>query len=343
MRPFRLFAATGDAVARVDSADGASLTCAVSLGGSGAQCVAVDPRDPRRAFVGTFDNGVYRTRDGGATWAPVGADLPYRRVLSVAVSPSDRARGQSVVYIGTEPSNLYRSEDDGETWQPFPQLPALPSAPTWSFPPRPWTHHVRWIALHPSDPRLLFVGIELGGVMCSRDGGETWEDRKPGSYHDSHALATHPAAPGRVYEAAGGGVACSGDAGASWAPVDEGMDRHYVWGLAIDAEDPDLWYVSASHGARYAHHNDGEAQGVIYRKQGGAPWRALGGAGTGLARPLPYMPYALLTPRGRPKALMAGMQNGDLYLTEDSGEMWRQLPVHLPHLLAMSEAVIEGA
>ncbi|HEX5502275.1 MAG TPA: hypothetical protein VFW96_06605, partial [Thermomicrobiales bacterium] len=338
MQPIRLFAATGDAVARLDSRDGQTFESTFSLEGSGAQCVAVDPHDPARVYVGTFDDGVYRTLDGGATWAQAGETIPHKRVLSIAISPAERAGGRSVVYAGTEPSNLYRSEDDGATWQTFPRLPELPSASTWSFPPRPWTHHVRWITPHATDPNLLFVGIELGGVMRSRDGGQTWEDRKPGSYHDSHAIATHPAAPGRVYEAAGGGVARSGDAGETWAPVDDGMDRHYVWGLAVDPADPELWYVSASHSARYAHHFDGNAQGVLYRKRGDAPWQPLGGNGDGLTRPLSYMPYALLTPRGRPNALLAGMQNGEIYATADAGDTWRRLDVQLPRLLALGEA-----
>src|SRR3712207_1736961 len=192
---------------------------------------------------------------------------------------------------------LFWSGDGGATWEELESLRAIPSAPGWSFPPRPWTSHVRWIAPHQTDPDLLFVGIELGGVIRSRDGGETWEDRKPGSYHDSHALATHRAAPGRVYEAAGEGVAWSSDGGDSWRPVDEGMDRHYAWGLAVDAGDPDLWYVSASFGPRQAHGNDGRAQGVLYQKRGDAPWEALGGD-HGLPRPVPSMPYALVAPRG---------------------------------------------
>jgi hypothetical protein len=337
MAPINLFAATGDAVARIASADGQRFEMQLSLAGSGAQCVAVDPSDLQRVYVGTFDDGVYRTLDGGATWAQVGESIPHKRALSVAISPSHRANGRAVVYVGTEPSNLYRSEDDGQSWQALPTLTELPSAPTWSFPPRPYTSHVRWIAPHHADPDLLFVGIELGGVMRSRDGGATWEDRKPGSQHDSHAIATHPGAPGRVYEAAGGGVALSDDAGDSWSPVDAGMDRHYVWGLAVDAGDPGLWYVSASYGARHAHDRRGDAQGIIFRKAGGGEWEMLGGEGTGLDRPLSTMPYALLAPRERPEALIAGLQDGALWLSEDRGDSWRQLDVQVPGVLALSE------
>ncbi|MGH2534967.1 MAG: WD40/YVTN/BNR-like repeat-containing protein [Thermomicrobiales bacterium] len=333
MAAIRLFAATGDAVARIDSADGEQFDVTLSLEGGGVQCVAGDPDNPNRVFAGTFDDGLYRSLDAGKNWEQVGAGIADQRVLSVAIAP---ARG-GAVYAGTEPSNLYRSEDDGRTWGSFPELPKLPSAPTWSFPPRPWTSHVRWIATHPVDPERVYVGIELGGVMRSLDSGRTWEDRKPGSYLDSHCLATHPTAPDRVYEAAGGGVALSSDAGSTWQEVDAGMDRHYVWGLAVDAADPDLWYVSASYGAREAHRRNGDSRGVLFRKRGDAAWEALGGNGS-LARPLPYMPYALLAPRGRPHVLIAGMQDGELWLTEDTGETWRRLDVKVPSLLALSEA-----
>jgi len=331
----RLFAATGDAVARIDTRDGECFDTVVMLDGSGAQCIAVDPRDPNRVYVGTFDNGVLRSLDGGGTWANVTANMHDKRVLSIAISPSHVENGHSVVYAGTEPSRLYRSDNEGASWRDFPRLPELPSVTTWSFPPRPWTHHVRWIAPHHHDPALLFVGIELGGVMRSRDGGETWEDRKAGSQWDSHAVATHPIDPARVYEAAGGGVALSRNAGDSWQPADTGADRHYTWGLAVDPADPDLWYVSATHSAREAHSNKGDAQAVLYRRRGDEPWQALDGS---LPRPLPWMPYALVAPRHAPRTLIVGFQNGTLALSEDAGDSFRMLDVRLPGLLALAEA-----
>jgi photosystem II stability/assembly factor-like uncharacterized protein len=311
----------------------------MSLEGSGAQCVAVDPHDPGRIFAGTFDRGLWRSRDGGETWTQMGdgaQGIAQARVLSVAVSPAHRPGGVSAVFAGTEPSLLYRSEDDGATWHASSQLPELPSATTWSFPPRPWTHHVRWIAPHHTDSGLLFAGIELGGVMRSRDGGETWEDRKPGSYHDSHALLTHPLAPGRVYEAAGEGVARSDDAGDTWQPVDAGKALGYTVGLAADPADPDLWYVSAASGPRAAYRVDGNAGAALYRKRGDAPWQPLGGEGSGLPHPMPRMAIALLTFPDRPNTLLAGLVNGELHLSDDAGESWRALDAQLPHLLALS-------
>lgn len=348
MFPFCLFAATGDALARLDSSDGALVQTTIVLGNehqsreghivNGVMCVAVDPRDPQRIFVGTFDRGIYRSLDGGDSWESVGAGMADARVLAIAISPSEQINGRSVVYAGTEPSMLYRSPDDGATWQASPSLAELPSAATWSFPPRPHTHHVRWISPHPTDPQTIYVGIELGGVMVTRDGGITWEDRKPGSQYDAHALATHHLASDHLYEAAGGGVALSLDAGRSWRGVDSGMDRHYAWGVAVDAADPDLWYVSASPGPSLAHRPGGDAQAVIYRKRGDAPWQALGGEGSGLGRTLRSMPYALLSLRDRPQTLISGLKNGDLLLTEDAGDTWRTLQTGLPSILALSES-----
>ena len=326
-----LYAATGDAVVRVFSSDGKLWEASASLEDKGAQCVAVDPKDRDRVFAGTFDDGLWRSLDGGDSWQRIEVGIEEDRVLSVAISPSSVTDGLGAVYAGTEPSRLYISEDDGETWRSCPTLLELPSAPTWSFPPRPWTSHVRWIALHHQDPEIIYAGIELGGVMRSTDGGLTWEDRKPGSQPDSHVVLTHSRDPGRVYEAAGGGVALSVDAGETWTPADEGMGLHYVWGLAVDPEDPGLWYVSAAPGPGQAHAS-GRAGAHLYRKEGDAPWRRLGG--NGLSDVFDDMPYALVSPRA--DELVVGFRSGRIAYSTDRGESWAMLDVELPGIVSMA-------
>ena len=322
----RLYGATGDSVARLDESAG-SWSVQVSLDGSGAQCVAVDPADGDTLYVGLRDGGVRRSSDGGQTW--VDCRLPSPQVFSVAVSAADGA-----VYAGTEPSALYRSDDGGESWRELEGLLELPSRPTWSFPPRPWTSHVRWIAPSPHDADVVLAGIELGGLMRSTDGGETWQDQRPGSQPDVHSLAWHPRVEGRAYEAGGGGAAWSEDGGDSWRAADEGRDRHYTWSVAVDPADPELWYVSASTGPYAAHGmRGGDPQARIYRRRDGG-WDALAG---GLPDPLPSMPYALVAADSR---VFAGLANGELWASPDRGDTWRscELDEPLSRLVALAYA-----
>ena len=329
--PVRIFALTGDGVAlfRLDGSEPE-----LALEGSQARCIAVDPLDPRRAYVGTMDSGLWFSVDGGASWREAGPSIEEPRVLSVAVSRSHEHSGVSVVYAGTEPSNLYRSEDGGLSWQPLPALRELPSASSWSFPPRPWTHHVRTIALHPTDPESLAVGIELGGVIRSRDGGKTWIDHNPQAHSDAHQLLTHPLAPERLYEAAGQGIARSEDRGETWERLAQGLDRHYAWAEAIDPADPNLWYVAVSRSPSAAHGN-GDGQARLLRSRGNG-WEAVHGWGD--SAELRRMPYALVTLPNQPGRLLAGLRGGTLLITDDAAESWSRLPVRLPDLIDLAAA-----
>jgi photosystem II stability/assembly factor-like uncharacterized protein len=332
--PARIFAVSGDHVVRF-ALDGTEVSDATSvLDGIGARCVAVDPVDLKRVYVGTLDSGLYASEDGGVTWRNDTDGLGDRRVLSVAVSPSDRESGTAVVYAGTEPSNLYRSEDGGHRWQRLPALRDLPSEPRWSFPPRPWTHHVRTIALHPTDPDWLAVGIELGGVMRSLDRGASWIDHNPQAHSDAHELLTHPLAPDRVYEAAGQGIARSENRGESWSKLEDGLDRHYAWAQAIDPGDPDLWYVAVSR-SPFAAHGEGDGQAHLWRSHGDG-WAAVDGWGD--SPELRRMPYALATLPEHPHRLLVGLRGGTLLMTDDAGDSWSRLALELDDIIDLQVA-----
>jgi photosystem II stability/assembly factor-like uncharacterized protein len=299
-----LFVATGDAIVRVDGGQVETV-----LEQKGAQCIAVDPRNPERILAGCRGGAAFESADGGSTWTD--AELPSNDVFSVAYSPAD-----SDAYAGCEPSALWARRNG--VWEELSALRELPSAPTWSFPPRPWTSHVRWIAPSPHDADLVLAGIELGGLMRSEDGGRTWQDHRPGAQRDVHTLAWHPTEPGRAYEAAGGGSAWSRDRGESWEPADVGRDRHYTWALAVDPDDPDCWFVSAAPGPFHAH-GSRPAEAALYRWRGEGPWEELD---LGLPRPLETMPYALAATA---EGLVAALRDGRLFLSDDQGESWRRL------------------
>jgi hypothetical protein len=282
-----LYAATGASLVRISGGEVEEL-------GGPARCLAVAP-------------------DGSVYWqGPPDADL-----FSLAVGPD------GVVWAGTEPSALFVSRDGGENWEERTALQEIPSKPRWSFPPRPWTSHVRWIAPSPHAPQLLLVGIELGGVMRTTDGGASFADHRPGAQLDCHCLAWHPSVEGRAYETAGGGAAWSADGGESWEPADEGRDRNYCWALAVDPADPDRWWCSASTGPMAAH-GGRDAQARIYRWEDGR-WHPLTDV-------LGRMPYALLARDG---ALYAGYSDGLLQASEDGGESWEDA-AFLPGILALA-------
>jgi len=306
----RLYAATGDGIVRLDES-GDAWTVELFLTGSRAQCLAVDPADSDIVYAGLREGGVWRSVDGAQSW--IDCKLPEPGVFSLAVSAANGA-----VYAGTEPSRLFRSDDRGESWRELEALLELPSQPSWSFPPRPWTSHVRWIAPNPHDADLILVGIELGGLMRTGDGGQSWEDHRPGAQRDVHSLAWHPNTPGRAYEAGGGGAAFSTDAGETWQPADDGRDRNYTWAITVDPDDADQWYISASTGP-WAAHGRGDPQARIYRRRRGEPWEPLTG---GLPHPLPAMPYALIATDGR---LFAGLADGQLWESRDEGDSWAAL------------------
>jgi hypothetical protein len=80
----RLYAATGDGFARLDEA-GEGWTAELSLTGTGAQCLAVDPADGDTVFAGLREGGVRRSGDGGRNW--IDCQLPEPEVFSLAVTP----------------------------------------------------------------------------------------------------------------------------------------------------------------------------------------------------------------------------------------------------------------
>jgi hypothetical protein len=291
-----------------------SWTANPTLEGVGAQCVAADGP---RVLVGTWGRGAFLSLDAGETWEQV--ELPEPDVFSVAISAADGA-----FYAGTEPSRLFGARD-GRTWAELQALQDIPSRDRWSFPPRPWTHHVRWIAPDPHRAERLLVGIELGGLMYSDDGGATFSDHRPGAKLDTHSLTWHPHVKGRAYQAAGDGAAWSRDGGRTWEAADADRELPYCWALAVDPADPERWYVSAASGPRAAHSGD-SARGRLYR------WNDFWEA---LALPADSMPYALAATDGE---LLAGMADGRILCSGDRGESWDDIDVRVGSITAMAAA-----
>jgi photosystem II stability/assembly factor-like uncharacterized protein len=310
----RIYAALDDRVlvVRGDAADWAATP---ALRGYDFECLAAAPAAPDRVFAGTVDAGLQYSTDGGERWRSVGRFDD--RVTAVTVSPHD----PDVVWAGTEPSAVYRSTDGGRSFQQCPGLTDLPSADRWSYPPRPDSHHVRWIAVNPHDPAHLYVAIESGAFVRSVDGGETWDDHPRGGRRDVHVLATHPGAPCRVYAAAGDGYAESPDCGDTWEYPQEGLEHRYVWSVAVDPADPETVVVSAARGAYSAHRLD-TAESYLYRRDADSE---------GWSRLMDGLP----DPSGTVRAELATGDDGEFFAltnrgvfhSTDAGRSWQPLPI----------------
>jgi hypothetical protein len=205
---------------------------------------------------------VYRSEDGGRSWRAAG--LAGQHITAVAVGPAE----PGVVWAGTESSALWRSTGGGERWERMAGLEQLPSSSTWAFPPKPHTHHVRWIACHPAEAGRLWLAIEAGALISTPDGGRTWRDRVPDGPYDTHELAIHATRPDTLRAAAGDGYYESDDAGTTWRSPGRGLEVGYLRSVAIDPGDPDVVLVSASSGP-YSAYVAGRSDGRLYRRAAG--------------------------------------------------------------------------
>jgi photosystem II stability/assembly factor-like uncharacterized protein len=295
------------------------------LGGRSPECVAVDPRSPAQVYCGTAHDGLFRSRDSGRNWEPAGLGIDHTMITAVAVGHAGQANGFGIVYAGTEPSAVFRSDNGGDSWVDLAGLRALPSANTWSFPPRPHTHHVRWIEADVSVADRMFVAIEAGALVRTFDGGQTWRDRVLGGPYDTHTALTHPLAPGRIYSAAGDGYFESTDAADSWSSPKDGLKHHYLVDIAVDPADPDTVIVSATGGPGSAYSPQG-AEAYVYRKTGEQRWEQ---SMSGLPAAKGTTVSRFATHADEPGVIYAANNHG-LFRSGDAGRSWKALDLSWP-------------
>ena len=295
------------------------------LGGRSPTSVAVDPRRPAQVYCGTARSGLFRSRDSGRNWEPVGPGIDHPMVTAVNVGHVEQAGGFGIVYAGTEPSAVFGSDSGGDRWVELARLRTLPSADTWSFPPRPHTHHVRWIEADMSVAGRVYVAIEAGALVWTSDGGRTWRDRVRGGPYDTHTAMTHPLAPGRIYSAAGDGYFESTDAGESWRSPKDGLKHLYLVGAAADPADPDTVIVSATDGPGSAY-SPQRAEAYVYRKTGRKGWEQ---AMSGLPEAKGTTVSQFATHAGEPGVIYAANNRG-LFRSDNAGRSWKALDLPWP-------------
>jgi photosystem II stability/assembly factor-like uncharacterized protein len=270
----------------------------------GGRISAIDAvaSDPNRIVVGVATGGIWISDNGGVTWEPVFDNEAVASIGALAINQSN----PDVIWVGTGESNVrnstsigggvYKSVDAGQTWQ----LMGLPSS-----------ERIDRIALHPTDPDIVYVaamGTLWGpnserGVYKTTDGGETWNRIL---YVDQLTGATDikmdPGNPDKLYAGMwqfrrwpyffksggpGSGMYISYDAGKTWKEKTEedglpsGELGRMVFG--ISAAEPKLVYALV----------EAETSALLASNDGGESWLTVNEAYNISDRPFYYTEIAI--------------------------------------------------
>ena len=127
------------------------------------------PKSDDTVFAATVSGRLFRSDDGGQSFAPLEHDLPDEEVRSLELSP-DHAR-DATLWASTWHSGVFRSTDDGDTWEAMTDgLTTDPSADEVGVP------HFRTLAagVDSSGHHSLFVG-GFDGIFRYDDGRGMWD------------------------------------------------------------------------------------------------------------------------------------------------------------------------
>jgi photosystem II stability/assembly factor-like uncharacterized protein len=136
--------------------------------------------DPDTVYAGVQDAALFRSADGGQTWA----EMPGLRTHKSGPSWGPGAGGlclHTILLDPTRPQRMFaaisaagafRSDDGGETWKPINTGLKSQGIPD---PEAEVGHCVHRIAMHPSRPDVLFMQKHWD-VMRSDDGGDSWRE-----------------------------------------------------------------------------------------------------------------------------------------------------------------------
>jgi photosystem II stability/assembly factor-like uncharacterized protein len=135
--------------------------------------IAVSPGSADTIWVGHANGALFQTSNGSAeapAWKLVGERLPRKRFCSRIVFDPANPRRVFVTYRAYEANNLWRTEDGGENWTNIP----IKAENT-----RPLATPCNDLAIHPSNPRCLYLATQVG-VFASENGGQSWSPTNEG-------------------------------------------------------------------------------------------------------------------------------------------------------------------
>ncbi|HZK77716.1 MAG TPA: glycosyl hydrolase [Gemmatimonadaceae bacterium] len=240
----------------------------------GGRSVAVAGSSKRQYeyYFGTTGGGVFKTTDGGVTWAPITDKYFGGTIGAIQVSESN----PDIVYVGTGESPIRGNVSHGDG-----VFKSTDAGKTWSYAGLGDTRQIGRIRIDPKNPDVVYVAA-LGhvwgpnadrGVFKSENGGKSW--RKVLFVSDSAGavdLSMDPSNPKVLYAAtwhayrtpwklvsggSGSGIYKSTDAGETWTNISRnpGLPTGILGniGIAVSPVNPSrVWaLIEADSGAVY--------------------------------------------------------------------------------------------
>jgi photosystem II stability/assembly factor-like uncharacterized protein len=279
-------------------------------------------------FASMHNAGILASEDGGKSWKPRSRDIPFENVYCLA---SSNLGERPVLYCGTEPAHLYVSHDLGNTWEEITSLLRVPSAKDWTFPVPPNLGHVKDVAIHPLDPKTIYVCVEQGGVFRTNDGGKIWKElHRTLKNDDCHRLVMVPSQPSKMFLPTGYGFYWSTDGGDTWENIGSRIRRLvYPDPLVINPNNENLVFMSGASASPHSWLTTHSADPKIAcSRDGGLTWEVVD---RGLPDHMNASFEAMsLEAWGGRCAVYAGNTDGDIYGSFDEGNTWKKVAEGLP-------------